>query len=245
MRPRISYLICCSPRSGSTLLCEGLEDTGLAGVPKEIFDRNYHAVWIERLKKFPGRTFVDKAIAGATTDNGVFGAKVFWYQFQFMVQLMRECGAPPGTSTHRLVGSLLPNLHYVWLKRDDKVAQAVSYAIAMQTNRWRQTEAPDVPAVPPRFDATQIGRLLDELRRYEAAWQNYFDAAGIVPLTVTYEELTNSYRPTIRRILKFLRVENAGLPLAAPRLRKQANDLSIEWMSRYYALTASSDRAGL
>lgn len=33
-----SYLICATPRSGSTLLCEALSNTGLAGYPKEYFE---------------------------------------------------------------------------------------------------------------------------------------------------------------------------------------------------------------
>lgn len=38
MKPHTSYLICATPRSGSTLLCEALDNTGLAGHPKEYFE---------------------------------------------------------------------------------------------------------------------------------------------------------------------------------------------------------------
>lgn len=38
MRPTCSYLICATPRSGSTLLCEALTNTGVAGYPKEYFE---------------------------------------------------------------------------------------------------------------------------------------------------------------------------------------------------------------
>ena len=36
--PALSYLICATPRSGSTLLCSALEDTGIAGHPEEHFE---------------------------------------------------------------------------------------------------------------------------------------------------------------------------------------------------------------
>jgi trehalose 2-sulfotransferase len=36
--PRLSYLICATPRSGSTLLCAALDDTGIAGHPEEHFE---------------------------------------------------------------------------------------------------------------------------------------------------------------------------------------------------------------
>src|SRR3954451_4765833 len=65
MKPRLSYLVCATPRSGSTLLCHLLDQTGLAGHPEEYiedlrhsgrprrpdeyFDRERHANIIERL----------------------------------------------------------------------------------------------------------------------------------------------------------------------------------------------------
>jgi LPS sulfotransferase NodH len=36
--PTRSYLVCATPRSGSTLLCESLERTGVAGRPREYFE---------------------------------------------------------------------------------------------------------------------------------------------------------------------------------------------------------------
>jgi LPS sulfotransferase NodH len=36
--PKRSYLVCATPRSGSTLLCAGLEGTGVAGRPREYFE---------------------------------------------------------------------------------------------------------------------------------------------------------------------------------------------------------------
>jgi len=38
MQPRHSYLVCATPRSGSTLFCEVLSNTNIAGRPKEYFE---------------------------------------------------------------------------------------------------------------------------------------------------------------------------------------------------------------
>ena len=38
-----AYLVCATPRSGSTLLCEMLRDTGLAGRPLEHFEILRHS----------------------------------------------------------------------------------------------------------------------------------------------------------------------------------------------------------
>src|SRR3954452_18480605 len=65
MTPDRCYLVCATPRSGSTLLCHLLDDTGIAGhpeeyfealqhsglprQPEEYFDRSRHANIVERL----------------------------------------------------------------------------------------------------------------------------------------------------------------------------------------------------
>jgi LPS sulfotransferase NodH len=36
--PTLSYLVCATPRSGSTLLCRALAETGVAGYPEEYFE---------------------------------------------------------------------------------------------------------------------------------------------------------------------------------------------------------------
>jgi trehalose 2-sulfotransferase len=38
MKPMLSYVVCATPRSGSTLLCHELDRTGLAGHPQEYFE---------------------------------------------------------------------------------------------------------------------------------------------------------------------------------------------------------------
>ena len=38
MTPMLSYLVCATPRSGSTLLCQALTQTGVAGKPEEYFE---------------------------------------------------------------------------------------------------------------------------------------------------------------------------------------------------------------
>jgi LPS sulfotransferase NodH len=41
--PTLSYLVCATPRSGSTLLCDLLDQTGVAGHPEEYFEALRHS----------------------------------------------------------------------------------------------------------------------------------------------------------------------------------------------------------
>jgi LPS sulfotransferase NodH len=43
MQPQCSYIVCATPRSGSTLVCHALADTGVAGRPEEYFEALRHS----------------------------------------------------------------------------------------------------------------------------------------------------------------------------------------------------------
>jgi Stf0 sulphotransferase len=43
MSPNRSYLVCATPRSGSTLVCQALKATGVAGRPEEYFEALRHS----------------------------------------------------------------------------------------------------------------------------------------------------------------------------------------------------------
>jgi LPS sulfotransferase NodH len=43
MHPKRSYIVCATPRSGSTLVCHALEETGVAGRPEEYFEALRHS----------------------------------------------------------------------------------------------------------------------------------------------------------------------------------------------------------
>jgi LPS sulfotransferase NodH len=118
--PKRSYLVCATPRSGSTLVCKALRDTGVAGRPEEYFEalrstgrprrpEEYFAgvddqSILDQLGDPPGeggspppawsRTAYDRYLAWAkeagTTDNGVFGAKLMWQYLGDFVGLLRN-----------------------------------------------------------------------------------------------------------------------------------------------------------
>ena len=106
-----SYLVCATPRSGSTLLCALLEGTGVAGrprssssgfatglprQPREYFERVEDPELLELLAPTdPGAPDRGDPIPGAlergTTDNGVFAAKLMWTH---LLDLAERLGRP-------------------------------------------------------------------------------------------------------------------------------------------------------
>src|SRR3954453_1502617 len=109
-----SLLVCATPRSGSTLLCALLDGTGVAGRPREFFER----LAPSRLPRQPREYFervedpkllellaptdpgtpdrgdpIPQALAEGTTDNGVFAAKLMWTHLLDLAERLGRPGA--------------------------------------------------------------------------------------------------------------------------------------------------------
>ena len=72
-----------------------------------------------------------------TTPNGVFGAKMMWNYFDdFRARIAELPGLERLRSTRRSTRSF-PDLRIIFVRRRDKVSQAVSLWKAIQTQQWR------------------------------------------------------------------------------------------------------------
>lgn len=237
--PRLSYFLCSTPRSGSWLLAEALRDTGIAGNPSEYFA---HVRQIGR----PGPSategdcdfdeFLRQVTRAATTPNGVLGIKFHLDQFEHLMcsLLLRRSGLAPG----RLRGVLdaaFPGLRFVWLIRRDKVQQALSWWRALKDDIWfRYGDEPSTPDGSVSLDFERVHRLHQILLSQHSIWAGYFEALGITPIVVEYENLAGSYAATVAEVLRRLGIAGSGAArIPSPRLRKMAGDASNEWASAY------------
>jgi LPS sulfotransferase NodH len=243
----LSYLICATPRSGSTLLCETLIRTGVAGVPREYFEalpgtglprqpREYLPDLgdpaVDRLLPAlrhgpPLPPFAERlaaAVREGTTANGVFGAKVMW---GYVEPLLEAAGGAPER--------LLPGLHHVLVVREDKLRQAISLWRALQTQVWNSADAEveTTAGRPPVYSRPAIDTLHGQLEDHEAAWRRWFEERGVRPLELVYEDFADRPGEAAAKVLDHLGVPvPAGLS-AGPPLRRQSDALTAEWVRRH------------
>lgn len=78
MPPRRCYTIWFSQRTGSTLLCQALEATGLAGIPNEWFYR-----WLADQHQHDPAKLQMLLWENGSTPNGIFGLKHSFYEPHF------------------------------------------------------------------------------------------------------------------------------------------------------------------
>src|SRR5205809_518177 len=131
-KPRRAYWICCTPRTGSALLCQLLRATGVAGRPEEYFWRDNEPLYRARWHVTTYHDYLERALEEGTTPNGIFGAKVgagmylahFFRQLRTLPQF--EDATP---SLFSILSALFPDLKCIWLTRRNKVRQAVSYIL--------------------------------------------------------------------------------------------------------------------
>ena len=276
--PSLSYLICATPRSGSTLLCDALDGTGIAGHPEEHFEvlletgrprqpRDYFQrsndpeVWAllddaefrDVLGEYGGRYaehpasgdpswrppdfegLVEEALRGGTTENGVLGTKIMWAYFRDFVRLARRTPGLEDVRPCEVPAAVLPNLRrYVWIHRRDTTRQAVSLWKALQTQKWRRDSDEEIGGQGLRFSFAAVNHLKLRIDEHNAAWQSFFEGCGVEPLEVVYEELVENYEGTVTRALAGIDIPvPEDFAIVEPRMKRQADELSEEWVRLY------------
>jgi LPS sulfotransferase NodH len=259
----VSYLVCATQRSGSTLLCELLKGTEVAGVPDEFFE-DLRATGLPRQ---PRQYFEDPAVADiaarlapvnpgraeqpgefegwfsyalhrGTSRNGVFGSKMMWNYFDDFRARVAELPGLGDRTFNQALDEIFPQLRIIFVRRRDKVSQAVSLWKAIQTQQWRTEPEADAEGSDgsgrrqAEYDYPAIKHLLDELHRWDARWEDWFHATGREPIRVIYEEFTTSRAATIGRVLDELGIDPPE-PEGRGPMKRQADDLSRDWVARF------------
>lgn len=236
------YVIASTPRTGSTLLCRLLWETGLVGAPAEYCNPMQVRDWCLRTGSWreraaarlwrgpllplagrgwgPGRRAAHLAAVQErrTGPGGHFGLKIHAHHARRWL----------GPHLER-VPELLGAPRWVRIRRADLDGQAISWVRALQSGRWTATQR---EAVRPRFDRRALELAADRIRHHEAWWDARL--APRVVLELDYAELIAAPEPTVRRALDWLGVADASRVAIGPMpLARQADALSAAWRRRW------------
>lgn len=213
MSPRKGYVICGEARSGSTFLARLLKSTGKLGNPWELFAR---PDVVEQMVRDPA-VLADK-LDKASSDNGVYGFKVFSPHFDL--------------AERTRWAERLPGLHFIHLRRNDLLAQAISLVRAQQTGQYKSTVR---AGGEPRYDGRVIADRLTRLAHGQARWECYFARNGIRPLRLVYEEVSEDPQRAIDAIAGLLALSDVSADLSEVELDRQTDFVSADWASRFVA----------
>jgi LPS sulfotransferase NodH len=235
--PAPSYIIAATPRSGSYFLCELLANTDLCGYPAEyVLDEDEH-IWRECLGCSSREEYLDHFLRRGWSKNRVFGAKLTWRQFTRFAEDLLGRPCPNDAELARSIAHVFGGCGYIFLRRHDRLRQAISYHRALASQRWtKSSEGDDVPHPAEVFDADAIDRLMRAVELDDARWREYLDQTRAVYLTVYYEDLVSRPAESLANILAFLGVPfEPARPFRPGRLRRQADSVTERWIERFRA----------
>jgi LPS sulfotransferase NodH len=245
-RPRRAILLCSHMRSGSTLLGEAMYATGCLGCPIEYFHRGFQPHLAERWQTQDFADYLATVYRWRTDPSGTLGVKLFWgdvealcfqawpnEEDQWRAGFAQGLTASAYARIHALLTCLFPNPRWVYLRRRDRVRQAISLLRAGQTGTFRRFLDGNDPAdrQPPEYDYDRILRYVGLSDYCHAHWQQLFDAAILDPYLMAYEELAQDFSRTVGGLFHVLGLGDAVVTL--PRLQRQADRLSEEFLAQF------------
>jgi len=238
-----SYVICATPRTGSSLLCGLLASTGVAGRPESYFRAAHIGTWATAWGVADERgdidfgEFVRRARLVGATDNGVFACRVMWGTLEEVIDRLRADSRGRRGDDLDILRQAFGEVRFVYLSREDVLAQAVSWASAEQTHVWHDIIGrPRVPArATPSYDRAQIDALISTIEAHNEGWREWFASVGVRPHVVRYETLQRDPIATASAVVAAL---GLGLDPATPvevRHRRLRDEITADWIARYRA----------
>lgn len=248
MKPPNSYIICTCPRSGSTLLCSLLKEIGKAGLPDSHFYSPSLDNWLGyfelRKSDFASRQDALRAIFAAAIERGkgesdIFALRLQRHSFPFFAEQLALL-YPKLSDDKSRIEAAFGRTMFVYLTRENKLEQAISYVKAQQSGLWHMasdgTELERL-GTPQKFhfDEEAISAKLKEFNQMETDWISWFEKERIKPLRVSYDELSSAPYTTLARILRAIGLEPNNTRDRTPPIAKLGDELNKKWATRFRA----------
>lgn len=231
-----TYIICATQRSGSTLLCSLLKNTGLAGKPGEflipVMER------IEAGEPVDLVAEIERELAERASATGVSGVKLMQNHFDAMLRVLRNLYADPSLSDIDLVRKVFPNVSFIFMTREDKLRQAISLSRAEHTAAWEKHHEGKAqrPSWLTQITPFYLKAALERVSDREQYWHDFFVGHPQSSFQLSYEALVANQSGNLLACLAYLEIETSpDTPLGQTALKKQA-DLFTEFLIAYYHL---------
>src|SRR5579872_1172857 len=229
---RQSYLVASSDRASSALLCRLLWQTGRLGAPWEYLNSSFEDVrgtlaapaersiastMMQRLGARTPSVYVAGLLARRTSSNGLFGLKS---QFNDLKSALTEFP--------NMLKALAP-VRYVYVDRRDRLAHAASAARALAAKSLGPAGPGQVP-----YQRDMISKSLGKLERQRLHWCRWFEANGITPFVVYYEDVAADGPGAVRSIASALGVTyEAPDRIILPPFDQRPDLVAEQWAERF------------
>ncbi|MEO1531183.1 MAG: Stf0 family sulfotransferase [Pseudomonadota bacterium] len=241
----LGYIVCATPRSGSTMLCDLLAACD-AGRPASLFREESIPSYACRFgidESIPtrgpvfDRRYLDGVLARGRSESGIFGLRLMWQSLAGLLQRLDGLFPALPDDAARLTTAFGP-VRFVHLSRDNKVAQAVSLLRAQQSGLWHRhadgsAREQLVPIAEGGYDAQRLAAMVETATEQDAAWVSWFTRHAIAPIRITYEDLSADPQGTLATVLTALGLDASVAAHVAPQTQRLADAESDAWARRF------------
>jgi LPS sulfotransferase NodH/acetyltransferase-like isoleucine patch superfamily enzyme/predicted SAM-dependent methyltransferase len=239
-----TLLIAFTMRCGSNFLCEHLRANGI-GDPVEylqypfgVANRQFYDDLGVDYGDFTG--FLDALIENKSV-NDIFSVKIAWDHKNAFLDAIKKID-----SSIDSLEDFFPGARWLFLRRHDKVAQAISLWKAQKTGVWVAKNSSMPVKEKPEYKFSEILDSLMHILVEDLFWERYFYERKIDPLTLYYEDYVQNVKNAVLMVARYLGVSEQ-LRLSEPNdiasvdaIVKQRDSYSEEIYRRFKSDTLQS-----
>jgi LPS sulfotransferase NodH len=151
-----------------------------------------------------------------TSPNGIFGMKLHYEQ---MLRAFQS-----DIPNRNMIEFLRSHQHLLWIRRRDRLRQAISLAVATHTNSW-SSEEPQT-ANQGSISCFDCVRSLQAISFQDLGWEHLIGTARLQVNVIWYEDLISEYEETCRLALRYLNLQNVISDIPPPPIERQSGPLN-------------------
>ena len=195
MANNLPFFICTTERTGSYLLMDLIKSTGVIEILIKLIadiraiESTRDEDWLSFLEGIPDRYGIDF--------KKRYGAKLYSWDLDLARRYLH-------------LESISPlSIKWIWLRRKNKMLQAISYYRATQIDKWHfwRNDKDSTVTIPDMdIPVQRINTLALQFSLGDNAWEDFFRDNEIEPYMLFYEDFENedNWKDTILSILEFL-----------------------------------------
>ena len=196
MTNNLPFFICTTERTGSYLLMNLIKSTGI--IKKIVIELVAGVRSIESTRDEDWLLYWESICEKHNINvEEIYGGKLYSHNINIVKRYLYLKNISPSS------------IKWIWLRRKNRILQAISYYRAMETGRWHYSRDDKDPTnTIPDMDVPdhRVFELATKLSLGDNAWEDFFRANEIEPYMLFYEDFENedNWKDTILSILEFL-----------------------------------------
>jgi len=213
--------LCFTNRCGSNHLADLIQSTGMFNQPEEFF--NLEPILDQAAEKdLQDMGAYLNHVSATYGKNSWFATKIGLWQLITLAHL-------------GIIEEILDRSRFLVIERRDKVSQAISMAVAMQTQQWTSKDFARRSEEDLAYDRELITQMLKNIETQTRGFFDFFLENEIVHALIAYEAILAAPQASIDSIGKWLAVQGLKIDDCRLSLESQMSPLKRRWRVKYLA----------